>query len=116
MEHKIDLICNCGYRIKDAKSDDYRYEGEQKRFPYCPQCNATMKHDCYTTGDYRHISDSLAFHPDDIGEHRRLFPGVDVTSEGQPIFTSVRQQEKYAEKSGFHKKAQNTHKKRKRIA
>jgi hypothetical protein len=116
VEHRIDLICRkCDFRIENVKDNknprlsDYRYENGQKRFPYCPQCDALMKHDCYTTGDYRHTSDSLAFHPDDIPEHRRLYPDVEVTPQGQPKFTSPKQQEHYAEKSaGCYKKAQKT--------
>ncbi len=120
MEHKIDLICReCSYRIKDAKKTDYFYDQGQKRFPCCPDCGAVMKHDVTgicRPGDYRHVSDSLAFHPADIPEHRQKFPGVEVTPEGQPVFTSPKQQEKYAEKSGFHKKRQRIRRKGRKIA
>jgi len=82
----------------------------------CPKCSEEMRWDIRNGGfaiggggDYHHTSDTLAIHPSDIPEHRKLFPGVDVTPEGQPMFTSARQQEKYAEKSaGCYKKAQKT--------
>lgn len=119
MEHKIDLICSkCGYRIEDAKESDYRFEGKEKRFPYCVQCNNIMKHSVAgigRSGDYEHISDSLAVHTDLIPEHKKLFPGIELTSEGQPIFTSPKQQEHYAEKCGFYKKRQRIKPKGKRI-
>lgn len=120
MEHKIDLICKCGYRIEDAHDDDYRYEGGQKRFPFCPYCDSVMKHavsGISNPGDYRHTSNSLAIHPDDIAVHRRLYPGIDVTPEGQPKFTSPKQQEDYALKSaGCYKKRQKRKRHGKRIA
>ncbi len=118
MEHKLDLICKkCGYRIKDAKESDYRHENGEKRFPYCPQCDNQMIHDFFTDGDYRHTSDSLAIHPDDIPQHKELYPGIEVTLEGQPKFTSMRQQEKYALKSAdCYKKRQRVKPKGKRIA
>lgn len=77
----------------------------------CPECGRDMGIVAAVSGrggDYHHTSDSLAIHPDDISEHKQLFPDVEVTSEGQPQFTSPRQQEKYAEKCGFYKKSQKT--------
>lgn len=78
----------------------------------CSKCKESMSIVAAVTGlggDYHHTSDSLAIHPEDIPEHRRLFPGVEVTTEGQPQFTSPKQQEKYAEESaGCYKKTQRT--------
>ena len=110
----FDLLCKeCGYRIRDAKDSDYRLVDEQLRFPYCPMCGTIMYHvTSGANGDYNHTSDSLAIHPDDIPEHRQKFPGVEITPDGRPQFTSTRQQEKYAEKCGFYKK-EGKHKKRK---
>lgn len=73
-------------------------------------CGKEMRWDIKTggfamgRGDYHHVSDSLAIHPDDIPEHRQLFPNIDVTPEGRPHFTNTKQQEKYAERCGFYKK------------
>lgn len=67
-------------------------------------------------GDYEHISDSLAIHPEQISEHRKLFPNIDVLPDGRPRFTSPKQQEKYAERCGFYKKRQKKKLKGKRIA
>ena len=78
----------------------------------CPKCGADMRMNAAVTGlrgDYRHTSDSLAFHPDDIPLHRKLYPNIEVTPEGQPMFTSPRQQEEYALKSADnYKKPQRT--------
>jgi len=100
------FICNkCGVGIQDDNT-----RGVHK----CPKCGEDMRWDIGKNasgrGDYHHTSDSLAIHPDDIPEHHKLYPDVEVTSEGQPQFTSARQQEKYAEKSaGCYKKRQRTH-------
>ena len=120
VEHKIDLICKCGYCVVDAQDSDYRYSFGQKRFPFCPHCDTVMKHKVSgisNPGDYRHTSDSLAIHPDDIPAHRKLFPGIEVTSQGQPKFTSPKQQAAYALKSaGCYKKPQKRKRHGRRIA
>lgn len=67
-------------------------------------------------GDYEHISESLGVHPDLIPEHRKLFPNVDILSDGRPRFTSTKQQERYAERCGFYKKSQRIRKGGIRIA
>ena len=61
-------------------------------------------------GDYEHISDSLAINPNQIEEHHRQFPGIDVLPDGRPRFTSVKQQSDYIEKCGFHKLCQKNRK------
>ena len=100
------FICeneSCGHKVYDMNT---------RGVHTCPKCGTDMywnlKDIGISDGDYHHTSDSLAFHPDDIAEHRRLFPGVEVTAEGQPMFTSTRQQERYAERCGFHKKQQRS--------
>ena len=110
MEHQF--ICDdCGVGVQDTNT---------KGIHHCPKCGQDMRWDIkdigIPDGDYHHTSDSLAFHPDDIPEHRKLFPGIEVTPEGQPQFTSVKQQEKYAEKAGFHKKPQKIKNRGVRIA
>jgi len=76
----------------------------------CPKCGKLMRWDLdgigIADGDYRHESHSLAIHPDQIPEHKALFPDVEVTSDGCPTFTSVRQQENYADACDFYKKPQ----------
>jgi len=50
------------------------------------------------------VSNSLAMSLDQVQEHRRLFPDIPVTSEGQPVFTNYRDHDAYLEKTGFVKK------------
>lgn len=51
-------------------------------------------------------SDSLAINPSQIPEHRKLFPNVNVDSEGRPIFENFRQHDDYLETCGFQKQIQ----------
>ena len=95
--------CDCGKVVEDTNT---------KGVHVCPDCGKDMWWDLRNIGipdgDYHHTSDSLAFHPDDIPEHRQKFPGVEVTAEGQPMFTSTRQQERYANRCSFDKKRQRS--------
>jgi predicted RNA-binding Zn-ribbon protein involved in translation (DUF1610 family) len=74
----------------------------------CPNCGGTAWR-CYNInikGDsYAHpiISDSLAMNPNQIAEHRELFPSIKVTAAGQPVFEGFKQHDEYLEKTGFHK-------------
>ena len=102
VEHRMDCR-QCGIEVVvDSFMEDHK----------CPECGESMGIVAAVSGldgDYHHTSDSLAIHPDDIPAHRKLYPGVDVTSEGQPKFTSPKQQEEYAKKSaGCYKKPQKT--------
>lgn len=106
------FVCdNCGEVVQDTNT-----KGVHK----CPKCRADMRWDLHNIGiadgDYHHVSDSLAIHPDDIPEHRKLFPHIEVEPDGRPAFTSVRQQEKYANRCGFTKKSQRNRSRGKRIA
>lgn len=105
----------CGYTIDEPADDDYRMVDGERRFPRCPVCDKDyMFHKVLgigQPGDYHHESHSLAIHPDQIPEHRALFPDVHVTPDGLPCFDSPRQQEKYANACGFDKKAGKSKKK-----
>lgn len=107
--HKF--VCDmCGVVVEDTNTE---------KTHHCPKCNAPMRWDLTgigaASGDYEHISESLAIHPDQIPEHRQKFPNVDVLPDGRPRFTSSKQQERYAERCGFYKKRQKTKSKGKRI-
>lgn len=58
------------------------------------------------SGDYDHVSASLAINPSQIEEHQKTFPGVDVLPDGQIHFTSFKQHDEYLKKSGFVKQTQ----------
>ena len=49
------------------------------------------------------VSDSLAMHPDQIPEHRRMFPNIEVTPEGQPVFDNFADHESYLNKCNIQK-------------
>lgn len=85
---------------------------------YCPECHKPMRWDLNfnaQSSSYEHVSDSLAIHPEQIPEHRKLFPDIEVLPDGRPRFTSAKRQEKYANRCGFDKKPQKIRKKGKRI-
>jgi len=106
-----EFICDlCGVTVTDTTAMN----------PHpCPQCGDEMRWDLsgigIRAGDYRHVSHSLAIHPDQIPEHKKLFPHVEVQSDGCPVFTSPRQQEQYANACGFDKKSQKNRRKGVRI-
>ena len=95
------FVCDsCGTVVKDTNT---------KCVHKC-KCGTDMRWDLGGNvsgrGDYHHFSESLAIHPDLIPEHHQKFPSIDVMPDGVLHFTSTQQQEKYAEKCGFHKKRQ----------
>ena len=98
IQHFTCLKCN-------TKIEDDNSEGVHS----CPQCGADMRWDCgggIAEGDYSHVSASLAINPCQTRAHKKLFPGVDVLSDGQIRFNSVKQQSDYCDKTGFDKVTQ----------
>jgi putative FmdB family regulatory protein len=51
-------------------------------------------------------SQSLAISPDQVDEHKKLFPDVKVRTDGCIGFDSVREHAEYCEKTGFEKMPQ----------
>jgi len=49
------------------------------------------------------VSQSLAMHPEQIDEHKRLFPEIKVTDDGCPVFSNYADHEAYLKKTGFTK-------------
>jgi hypothetical protein len=62
------------------------------------------------------VSDSMAVSMDQIAEHKRLFPDVQITSEGQPVFDNFADHEKYMKKCNIVKNPQKKRRRGKRIA
>jgi len=60
-------------------------------------------------------SDSLAIHPDQVTEHKKLFPDVKIDSDCRPVFESFKQEDKYLETTGFYKHPQKTRIKGKKV-
>ena len=105
------FVCDsCGTVIEDTNT---------KYVHKCTKCGADMRWDLTGNvsgrGDYEHISESLAIHPDQIPEHRQKFPSVGTLPDGRLRFTSTKQQERYANRCGFDKKRQKTKPKGNRI-
>jgi putative FmdB family regulatory protein len=82
----------------------------------CRQCGTPMDRDYAAevrtnlsdTHNAKEIhSDSLAIHPDQVAEHRRLYPDVPLDGACRPVFTSVKQRERYLEGRGIAKVPHN---------
>ena len=100
------FICDtCGMVVEDINTNIVHI---------CPVCGEEMRWDLdgcgIASGDYEHISDSLAMHPTQIAEHNQKFPGIDVMPDGRPRFTSVKQQSDYLDKIGMVKMTQKIRK------
>ncbi len=67
------------------------------------------------SGDYKLISESLAINPVQTKAHRKLFPGVEVFSDGRLQFNSFRQHDRYLKQTGFVKHTQKIKPKGKRV-
>lgn len=84
MNDKREMICACGADMRrDLHSELSNANGTEKGETFWSQ--------------------SLAISPNQIEEHRRLFPNVKVRADGCIGFDSVREREKYCEATGFHK-------------
>jgi putative FmdB family regulatory protein len=82
----------------------------------CRQCGVVLDRDYTaevrtTNSDYDNgheiHSDSLAIHPSQIEEHHKRYPNVPLDRACRPVFTSVRQREKYLEGRGVIKVSHN---------
>lgn len=79
--------------------------------PICEPCGRGMRRDFAADApniggkDYVKpiVSDSLAMNPSQIAEHRQLFPNIEVTREGQPIFDNAKTHNDYLEARGLYK-------------
>lgn len=100
-----DYLCpTCGWTDEIVKPMSASNTAET-----CRQCGAEMERDYsaevrasnsdYDNGHEIH-SDSLCIHPSQIQEHRSRFPDVSLDSACRPVFTSVKQREKYLEARG----------------
>lgn len=96
-----------------------------------PMSEATDKHECRCGADMHRVfsfhavskgrnyskaivSDSLAMNPEQIPEHRRLFPDIVVTPDGRPVFDNYKKHDEYLEKINMRKKPQKIRRKSKK--
>jgi len=82
--------------------------------PKCPKCGEGMER-YFGSGGTRQtstaygtpfVSQAMAIHPDQIAEHNKLFPGVEVRDDGCITFDDYKQHDDYLKRSGFHKEPQ----------
>jgi len=78
----------------------------------CPECNWLIL-ESYMYATEGHIqtmgtpysnpihSDSLGLMPDQVAEHRRLFPYIEIDNENRPVFTNKAEHEKYMDACGI---------------
>ena len=84
----------------------------------CGHCGCYLHWHWFTTGRAFGInnapyckplhSDALGIQPDQVAEHREMFPGVEIDSENRPVFTNANQHDAYMEKAGIQKDVQKT--------
>ncbi len=74
----------------------------------CLECGHKMRrvysfHAVSKGRDYHRpiVSNSLAMTPSQIPEHRKLFPEIEVTREGQPVFDNYKKHDEYLKKVGM---------------
>ncbi len=113
-------IVSVNRQVTDSDADKEELGSFAVEKVHC-ECGDPMYYVCtrnlpgISDGDYSHTSASLAINPCQTRAHKKLFPGVDVLSDGQIRFNSVKQQSDYCEKTGFDKATQKTRQKGVRI-
>lgn len=107
------FICNsCGLIATDT---------DTKKIHVCGECGKDMRWDLdgiAIHGNYLHPvhSDSLAINPDQVEEHRKLFPNIEVDKQCRPIFDNFVDHENYLKKCNIVKHPQKMKPKGKIIA
>ena len=91
------FVCDaCSIIINDTST---------KKIHWCPKCNYAMRWDLHVAihGNYKTPihSDSLAINPNQIAEHKKLFPNIELDGDCRPIFDNFVDHEKYLDKTGF---------------
>ena len=86
----------------------------------CPECNAMLEIvTCSTVNDNKPEimgtpykvpihSDSLAIMPDQVEEHKKLFPNIPLDDENRPVFTNTKDHHEYLNKFVVVKQVQKT--------
>lgn len=113
---RYDFACNCGH-----KQFVLWPMSRSKELLKCSQCGKQMHRKyCFNTPKDSYsrpiVSDSLAISPDQISEHRKHFPDVEVLPDGRPVFDNFAKHEAYLKKTGFRKQQQKLKPKGERIA
>jgi len=99
---------------------------EANKNEWCPRCGFILRRDFKNEGvlvgagrrSYHKpiVSDSMAVAPNQVAEHRKLFPDVKMLDDGRPVFDNFSDHEAYMKKCNVEKVPQKTKKRGKRIA
>ena len=113
---QYDFACECGH-----KQSVIWPMSRSNELLKCVQCGGQMyrEYNFHTPKDSYSkpiASDSLAINPEQIPEHRKKFPDVNVLPDGRPVFDNYKQHDDYLKKTGFIKKRQKIKIKGERIA
>lgn len=84
---------------------------EYDRVEHCSNCGsvtnrnfqADLPHTAADRYDTPIISDAMAINPEQTAEHKRLFPDIELTKAGQPIFDKFSKHEAYLKKCNYAK-------------
>ncbi len=92
--HKF--VCDdCKILIEDTSTETH----------LCPQCDVAMRWDLHIAihGNYKTPvhSDSLAINPNQVAEHKKMFPNIELDGDCRPIFDNFQRHEAYLKKTGF---------------
>lgn len=60
-------------------------------------------------------SDALAMQPDQVAEHKKLFPNIPIDDQNRPVFTNSKDHQVYMDKCGIKKQTQRTGKSKGKI-
>ena len=111
-------------KVCGSTDSDIRVIADRNNPTACCECDGVMERavglenpNIVRTEDYAKPlhSDSLAINPSQIAEHKKLFPDIEIDSQGRPVFKKYRQHDRYLEACGFDKKEQRIKPKGKRI-
>ena len=116
---QYDFACNCGHRqsvIWPMSRSNELLE--------CSECGGQMyrEYNFHTPKDSYSkpiVSDALAISSDQIAEHRKHFPDIELMCDSEsarPIFDKFSKHENYLKKTGFKKHRQKIKPKGERIA
>lgn len=92
------------------KCDLIATDTDTKKIHVCENCGKDMRWDLNLAihGNYEHPihSDTLAISPDQVEEHRKLFPNIELDGQNRPIFDNFVRHRNYLEATGFRKERQ----------
>ncbi len=116
---------DCGNEFEVELDIDYDWSGVTMVYTAnCMFCGGSLSagfipRKSFNVGDKMYLhpihSDSMAIHPEQATEHRRLFPGIKLDNEYRPVFESVKQHDKYLNDCGCVKLPQKIRAKGKRV-